>query len=513
MTRDRWAAAGVVAVLALLYASPLWTTYYAFDEASYLFPEGPYPLGAFLEDVRTNGWRAGLWNGRPVSAVCWYFFRSVTATYDTGLFWIRVGQLVASALTALLFFALLRRRDWPAGWAAFLTLLVWSHPTIHVYHAIAMAAPYWLGMWASVLACLLVLRTPPPGAARLAGRLVGAALLYTFAWWTFQGAPFFGLVPAVLWVLTAGPAEWRRTRRLHLAHLGVFLVAMAAYPVAYQAYLRLDPAHPTYHLASEALALLEGRGASYARLLHPDGYLPPFEWWNYPVSIPPLSQAAWETLTGATALVWLATWLLAGVLDARRTGTDWAIGRHAVAAVAVALTFLPLPAAGFTGRTHVYVACVPAVVVSFAWAVRVLAGALQPPLASRRMAAAMAVAGLVLVCLGARGSFERGFVQPNARFYQFVLSEIDRQQPRDADRIVVVNADQTCPDEPCRGLHARRMSVADRTDLATFYQTLVRRRGGPAALPVQFTRSLGAGANVRPVVIDTTRLRAREGGA
>jgi hypothetical protein len=50
------------------------------------------------------------------------------------------------------------------------------------------------------------------------------------------------------------------------------------------------------------------------------------------------------------------------------------------------------------------------------------------------------------------------------------------------------------------------MSVADRTDLATFYQTLVRRGGGPAALPVQFTRSPGAGANVRPVVIDTTRL-------
>jgi hypothetical protein len=335
---------------------------------------------------------------------------------------------------------------------------------------------------------------------------VGAALLYTFAWWTFQGAPFFGLVPAVLWVLTAGPTEWRRTRRLHLAHLGVFLVAMAAYPVAYQAYLRLDPAHPTYHLASEALALLEGRGASYARLLHPDGYLPPFEWWNYPVSIAPLSQATWETLAGATALAWLATWVLAAVLEARRIGADFAIQRHAVAAVAVALTFLPLPAAGFTGRTHIYVACVPAVVVSFAWAVRFLADAVQPPPASRRRASVLAWAGLVLVCVGARGSFERGFVQPNARFYEFVVGEIERQQPRDADLVLVINTDQACPDEPCRGLHGRRMSVADRTDLATFYQTLVRRGGGPAALPVQFPRSPGAGANVRPVVIDTTRL-------
>jgi hypothetical protein len=97
-------------------------------------------------------------------------------------------------------------------------------------------------------------------------------------------------------------------------------------------------------------------------------------------------------------------------------------------------------------------------------------------------------------------------VQPNARFYEFVVGEIERQQPRDADLVLVINTDQACPDEPCRGLHGRRMSVADRTDLATFYQTLVRRGGGPAALPVQFTRSPGAGANVRPVVIDTTRL-------
>jgi hypothetical protein len=52
------------------------------------------------------------------------------------------------------------------------------------------------------------------------------------------------------------------------------------------------------------------------------------------------------------------------------------------------------------------------------------------------------------------------------------------------------------------------MSVADRTDLAVFYQTLVRQHGGPASLPVQFTREVAAGAASHAVIIDTTRLLA-----
>jgi hypothetical protein len=50
------------------------------------------------------------------------------------------------------------------------------------------------------------------------------------------------------------------------------------------------------------------------------------------------------------------------------------------------------------------------------------------------------------------------------------------------------------------------MSIADRTDLAVFYQTLVRQRGGPASLPVQFTREVVAGVPGHPVIIDATRL-------
>jgi hypothetical protein len=406
----------------------------------------------------------------------------------------------------VLFFALLRRRDWSAFWAAFLTILVWSHPTIHVYHAISMAAPYWLGIWASVAAFLVVVRTPVPTTAGLVRRLLVAAALYTFAWWTFQAAPFFGLVPAALWALTAGPTEWQRTRRLHLAHLAVFVAAMAVYPLAYKAYLALDPAHPTYHLASEALALLEGRGMSYAQLLRPGGYLPPFEWWNYPVSIAPLPEATWIRLAGGTALAWLLTWALALLVEARRDGIAWAAQRHALVAASVAFTFLPLPAAAFSGRTHIYVACVPAVLVTFAHAARVVCGALRLPLTVRRLGAALAVAALAVVCIGAHASFERGFVVPNARFHDFVVAEIDRQAPRNADAIVVVTAEQVCPDEPCRGLHGRRMSVADRTDLAVFYQTLVRQRGGPADLPVQFTREVAAGVPGHPVIIDATRL-------
>jgi hypothetical protein len=198
--------------------------------------------------------------------------------------------------------------------------------------------------------------------------------------------------------------------------------------------------------------------------------------------MPPLSESRYLLLTAATAVAWLA--LLLAALAREGAG---ALGRYTMALVAVALTFLPLVADGFSARQNPYIACVPALVLTFAHALEVVTRPLRAHPLPRRALVACAWAALLVVGIGARRGFDRALVEPNARFYESVVAQVHAGADADFERILVVTVPSTCPDEPCRGVFGYRASLATRRDLPELYRGIVRDVTGKADTPVIFT--------------------------
>jgi hypothetical protein len=208
--------------------------------------------------------------------------------------------------------------------------------------------------------------------------------------------------------------------------------------------------------------------------------------------VSPLSDGCYLWATFATAAVWLA--VLVGALV--KEGAH-ALVRYAVAFAAVALTFLPLVADGFSARQNPYIACVPAVVLTLAQALAVVLRPLWTHALPRRTVTACAWILLLVVCVGARRGFDHALVEPNARFYASVVAQVRDHATADIDRVLVVTIPSTCPAEPCRGVFGYRASLATRRDLPEFYRGIVRELTGKVGTPVTFTDSVGLAAEDR----------------
>jgi hypothetical protein len=485
-----------------MYSSPLRTTYYAYDEG-YLILDRPAPLWLGLYML----FKFGLFNGRPISYFLWGTELGIVAR-EGGLHWYRVFHFAVSSGVAAYFYRLLRRRDVSPWWALFLVLLIWSQPVIQIYYFVSLRTAYWLGFCASCWAFTMVHATPAAD-LRSPRRLVKPAALLMVSWMTFQATPFCGLAPLAYYALTAAPDTWRDERRKYLAFIATVLATMVVYTAAYKILLALTDAR-TYALARHVFAIpSETSAAGYLEWLRPTNYLGPFEWWNYLYPLTKLSELRWSLLTGATAVAWLGASAVAFAIEARQRSRSYVRQKYAIAFVAAGLTFFPLIADRFATRQNVYIACVPAITLIFAYAISVIVGALRPRRVTRMALATAATVVLAMVCAGAREGFDRALVYPNVRFYDSVLEQIRGQVDARYDRILVITAPHVCEREPCRGVHGYRMSLAGRRDLPQFYRALVRRNGGRPDMPVEFVegRELGRGDLRRALVIDHRRLR------
>jgi hypothetical protein len=470
------------AALYLLYASALTTIYYGFDEGWLIRDEQHSPL----ELARYMLVHRGLFNGRPVSYAVWGFQLGIGST-PAGLQAIRLALFVIASLTASCFYLVLRRRRVPPSWACFVVLFVWSQPVVQIYYAVSLRTTYWLGVWCSVGA-FFVLRGLRPGTLRAAApRLLAAAGLLMVSWTTFQATPFCGLAVLSFYALRCAPERWPAERRGHLAFVGTLLVTMVVYVAGYKALYEFGNPEKTYGLADRVLSSVSSASLpGHIDLLRWMNYAGPFEWWNYPSPVAPLSDARYLWATFATAAVWLAVLLAALVKEGAG-----ALERYAVALAAAVLTFLPLVADGFSARQNPYIACVPAIVLTLAQALAVVLRPLWAGAFPRRVVTVGAWVLLAVVCAGARRGFDHALVEPNARFYESVVAQVRRHAATDFERVLVVTIPSTCPAEPCRGVFGYRASLATRRDLPEFYRGIVRQVTGKVGTPVTFTDAVG----------------------
>lgn len=491
-------------LLFLLYGSPLWTTYFIIDEAGYVRTQ-PFPMFA----APWMGIYFGLFNGRPLSYFLWGFYLSLATSWGA-LPLVRVIHFTVSCLVASAFVHVLRARErstWPVF---FLVLFLAAQPVIQIYFAVSMRTTYWLGAVCSAAAFLSLQRSQASGATLGAKEIRHAALLLLVGWTTFQATPFCGLTLLSYYALTASAESWPRERRAALAFLATFIGTMVAYAVVYKLLLFVTGAE-TYFRTDRAYSIMASVAESGDKaFLQAKNYLGPFEWWNYPLPIATINDSTRQMFTRASACVWLAVSGLAFIVELRRRPGWLVVQRYAVAFGAAGLTFLPLVADNFTARQNVFIACVPAVVLTFAACVRILLAPLAATSVVRRALAVAALPLLAWVCVGARSGFERGLIQPNARFYRYVVDEVARQARHPFDQVLILRiAAAQCCKEPCVGTHGYRISAPGNGEPSDFYRKIVFDHSGRSDFEVRVSDENDRAARARPntLIIDLGRLR------
>lgn len=463
-----------------MYFSPLQTVYYFADEAV-LYAQDP-PLSLLINKFISRG----LIDGRPISMFLYGIMSKIAFTGEPGLQFIRVLQFIASAGTAIFFFNLLRKCQISSYAATFLVVLIWSQPVMQSFHAYSMATPGLIGACSSYLAFSLLYNAETHHKAKFIFKLSVCLLLLVLAWITYQATPFCGLALMSFCVLSSSDEQWYKERHKHALFLGLIFISMFCYIITYKKMLSL-PHDWTYPLTESSLSLLSGKPVTeYLRILHPRNYLGPFEWWNYIVPVPKLSDTTFQLFTSLSLGLFLAIGSLAYVKDLKLCRPSVVCQKYVVAFFGLALTFLPLVADNFSFRQRLYIACVPTLVVMMYAFIERIAAANEMTVWPRSIKV-LAIALLLVICLGAQANVHRGLVMPNVKFLTFAKAEMDRQKDKNAERLLVVNTPQVCIYEPCRGFMERRMSIANRKRGAVeFYQNLLSRIGKDPNLSVEF---------------------------
>lgn len=496
---DQIAIVALLAALLWLYSAPLFLHYYSYDEGNLLLGR-PIPLYAALFMLV----QYGLFNGRPLSYFIWGIFLSFAST-GSSLQGLRLLNFVAGCVVAVGLFTLLRQRRLGTLGAAALVLFVYSQPVLQIYFAVSLRFTYWLGIAASLLAFVVIDRSPTFLPDRR--RVLAAGALLAIGWTTFQATPFIVLAPMAFAIARADASQWPAERGRYASLLGLLLVSTAVYIAAYGLLLQLTGARQ-YWLTERFFGTVADPAAiATSGALHLGSYLGPFEWWNYIEPVARLADGTWMRWATASAAFWLAWIVAAGVSDWHRGGGRFASEKYGLLLVSVGVTFLPLAADGFTLRQNVYIACVPTVAFTLVGAATVVLRRM-PRL---RLALLPLVLGLVAtVALGAKAGFRRALIDPSLSHLATVAAQIRDHTGPPPERIVVVVVPHECREEPCRGVHGYRASLGNRRDLGDFYAALAAQAGMPAGLPVEFTDAAGLQrqTTAAALVIDLRRRNA-----
>jgi hypothetical protein len=468
-------------VLFLLYSSPLRTTFFFMDEILYLRPQ-PFPvLGAFWMPFVF-----GLSNGRPISYFIWGIYLGVASNWG-GLHWIRVFHFCLGSVALSLLLYVLYRRSRSIFFASMVVLFLCTQPLMQVFFVISIVTTYWI---AAGLGCAAFLHLHRHTAAlrdwRVVRRpLVVAGVLLLAAWMTFQPGAFCGLALAGFFALTSRPESWLDERRSALALVALLMVTMTIYLVTYKLLLFVTGAG-TYELVGPAFSTLTGSSIGTATsFLRASNYLGPFEWWNYIVPIEPLSDDRFRQLTSMTVAGCVLVVCSSCAIELQRADRRQVLEKYGIAVLCLLLTFLPVVADGFTMRQHIYIACLPAIVLMVAHGLSVVIDRLRLP---RPLLYGVAAALLSILAWGAHAGFERALVQPTARYYAFARQQARRAAHPEFKRVAVVLPIPQCDEEPCRGMFYYRTPWAELSGVAESYRKIVQDETGRSDFIVDIVR-------------------------
>lgn len=418
--------------------------------------------------------------GRPLLALVHHAMSQAIHLGDAGLAALRVLQYLGSLLGAWLVLLLIVRLglSWLQG--TLLVLFIWSQPAFAITHLYAHVGAGWPFALLSLFAFWLVVDDRAPLRGRMA--VVVAYGLFLLGFFGSQVATFFcaGFI-ALAALQDRSLTAWRR----HIAVFGALCAAFTTYVLFYVA-ARYGLGYFTYRGGAPIGLSLEA--------------LRVFEFWNTPVRVP----ATTGQVLGACLAVAVA-WVAVTVAACMRERTSPAVKgrRWGLAAACVASTFAVVIADGSSGRQHLFLASVPALVLVGGYALDVLMRGVHPRL--RRAAALVAVFSVVA---GASLSYPRDLVRPSASMFAF----IERSLAADGDRTgnpgpvsVIVPApafwSDVCQEQPCGGFYGRRFQLHWHVTRSSYYATVLRLSDRPWRRSFEFVRP-GETADLRPTVVD-----------
>jgi hypothetical protein len=488
--------------LYFIYFSPIHTAYYYGDETGHFFS------GSSFGNLKTWIMQV-LKTGRPVTFFLFKMMGRLVNSYQGGLQFIRVLEFLGSYFVSVFLFSIIRQRNISLSASFFLILFIWAQPVFQILHVYSLAAVYVIGIFCSYLAFILVC-SPETFGISFTTRFIFSVVLLLIAWVIFPAAPFCGLAPLAFYALTSSNEEWNRDRKYYLLFVCTLIATIPVFVLGYK--ITLQYFHPDVsHMTEESFALLSPTSFGfYLRLLNPMNYMGPFEWWNYIYPIRKMPDILFFAFTSVTLFVWFFTGVWAFFLELKSEDRSDVVQRYLLAFGSVALCFLPLVADQFSKRQHLYIACVPALVLVFFYGASRCVSSLPLKQPAQRKMKALAVAIVVLVALGAQADVYRALVSPSVIFDSFVKNEMLRQLDKEYQSILVIKAKSYCDIEPCRGFMGRRMSISSREDnpSASFYQKTLEKSGGRKDIPVQFMTDVGVDVDLaHTILIDHRILR------
>jgi len=291
--------------LYLLYASPIQTEFLFADESFQLLRDTPTSVLFNIKNILANGVHIG----RPITIFLYNVMGKLALMFRSGLTIIRILQFAASSTIAFSLFYFLRKRHLSTKWSLFLILLIWSQPTIQVYHIYSMLTPYLLGVFCSYLAFYIAFKSNLNRKRHILFRISVMTLLLMIGWLTFQATPFCGLTLLGFYTLTATPENWRTEKWNYLLFMIALIGSMLFFIFGYKAVLSINNAQG-YALTEHSFSLIDTLSfAEFLRLLHPRNYLGLFEWWNYLIPVKRLSNQRYEMFTFGSMIIW---WIVIG---------------------------------------------------------------------------------------------------------------------------------------------------------------------------------------------------------
>jgi predicted membrane protein len=453
------------ATIFALYSSSLATVYLYADEIA------AFSSAMVKRDVVTSFLKLGESHGRPLTGAAYSLMADAIVFGEYGLQGLRMLQFVLSLLVAIYVFFVMQVLRIKPNHALLLTIFLWSQPAVAVYHVYFKLAPYWLGVFCSLLAfSIFLVRKHKPYDWREG---ITYFVLFGIGLLTFQMTPFFFLGFLAFDILKD------RDDRFFARHVKFFLVflgTVALYTVAFKIVSEL------YGVGGYGRARLLLNPTDISHFFN-SGYLFLFEFWNYLIPVE-ISEETKLKLLAITAVAWVLLIAMAVVVD-RRTQKK-CLRRWTLALACTGASFLPIVSDVASGRQHLFLATVPALLLLAYYAgTRIVperwAGWVKPIL----------VACLCLVVTGGSLGYQRGLVGPAARLFDFVQTEAVNQMRPGVKRILVIRpgADEMkglCKYEPCTSLYGRRMSTYYHLRRRPLYRTVLRLTGLPSRLPIDF---------------------------
>ncbi len=492
-----------VIILYLLYASPLHTRFLFADETFYLLRDIPTPALFNMKTILANG----IIHGRPITIFLYNVMGKFVSNYSHGLTYIRIIQFAASTTIAFSLYYFLRKRRISTKWSLFLILLIWSQPTIQVFHIYSMLTPYLLGVLCSYLAFYLSFSSKLNNRQQLLFHFFVVTFLLMVGWLTFQATPFCGLTLLSFYALTASAESWHTEKWKHVLFILALMSSMLLFVVGYRFVLSINNAQG-YTLTEHSFSLLDTLSfTELLKLLHPRNYLGLFEWWNYLVPIKRLSNHRFQLFTSVSMITWWMAFGFALFIEAKKANLITIFSKYALAIFAVFLSLLPIIADNFSMRQHIYIAAVPTLILIFAYSISVIYSQLTLSQSVQTNVKILSVAILLIIGLGAQADVYRALVLPSESFMKFVEIEIGRQSDKDFEHVLVINSNHFCLREPCKGFMERRMSIADRTDFSrVFYRNMLRNKALNDDVLIEFANKIDENVDINHTIIIDHRI-------